>query len=83
LEYYKKGNSVALVILLESSRCNANLAYQDSEKDQMKALDMLAAYYVQTANQEKCKDKRRELFMKATRVFTTADKIMMYDLVRV
>ncbi|KAL5244033.1 hypothetical protein ACI65C_011443 [Semiaphis heraclei] len=80
LEYYRRGNSAALVMLLESSHSNANLKYKDSEKDQMKALDMLAAYYVQTANQEKCKDKRRSLFWKATQLYTTADKILMYDL---
>ncbi|XP_060857388.1 RNA polymerase-associated protein CTR9 homolog [Metopolophium dirhodum] len=79
LEYYKRGNSAALVMLLESSRRNANLEYKDSDKDQMRALDMLAAYYVQTANQERNKDKRRELFTKATQLFTTADKIIMYD----
>jgi len=83
LEYYKRGNSAALVMLLQSSRSNANLKYKDSEKDQMKALDMLAAYYVQTAKQENYKDKRRGLFMKATQLFTIGDKIMMYDLVRI
>jgi len=83
LEYYKKGNSTALVRLLESSRSNASLEYKDSDRDQMRALDMLAAYYVQTANREKSKDKRRELFTKATQLYTTADKIIMYDTVRI
>jgi len=82
LEYYRRGNSTALVKLLESSRSNASLDYKDSDKDQMRALDMLAAYYVQTANREKSKDKRRELFTKATQLYTTADKIIMYDTVR-
>ncbi|KAH0812155.1 hypothetical protein GEV33_010635 [Tenebrio molitor] len=45
----------------------------------MRALDMLAAYYVQEANREKNKDKKRELFTKATLLYTTADKIIMYD----
>lgn len=40
---------------------------------------MLAAYYVQKANHEKNKDKKRELFTKATLLYTTADKIIMYD----
>lgn len=53
--------------------------YRDFEKDQMRALDMLAAHYVQQANKEKVKDKKRELFTKATLLFTTADKIIMYD----
>lgn len=49
----------------------------------MRAYDMLAAYYVQKANHEKNKDKKRELFTKATLLYTTADKIIMYDQVSV
>lgn len=45
----------------------------------MLAYDMLAAYYVQEANREKSKDKKRDYFMKATHLYTTADKIIMYD----
>ena len=45
----------------------------------MKAYDSLAAHYVQEANKEKNKDKKRELFTKATLLYTTADKIIMYD----
>lgn len=45
----------------------------------MKALDTLAAHYVQQANKEKNKDKKKELFTKATHLYTTADKIIMYD----
>jgi len=45
----------------------------------MRCLDMLAAFYVQVANKEKNKDKKRELFTKATLLYTTADKIIMYD----
>jgi len=45
----------------------------------MRTLDMLAAHYVQEANKEKNKDKKRDLFTKATLLYTTADKIIMYD----
>ena len=45
----------------------------------MKALDTLAAHYVQLAHKEKNKDKQRELFTQATLLYTTADKIIMYD----
>lgn len=45
----------------------------------MRCYDMLAAYYVQEAHREKAKDKKRELSMKATNLYTTADKIIMYD----
>ena len=46
----------------------------------MKALDTLAAHYVQLAHKEKNKtEKQRELFTQATLLYTTADKIIMYD----
>jgi len=51
--------------------------------DQMKALDMLGAYYVQTANRQKTMDTRRQFFLKASLVYASADKIMMYDTVRI
>lgn len=65
--------------LLECARIEANIDYRDFEKDQMRCYDMLAAYYVQGAHREKSKDKKRELSMKATNLYTTADKIIMYD----
>lgn len=68
--------------MLETSQEVANIDYRDYEKDQMRTLDMLAAYYVQQANREKNKDRKRELFAKATDLYTTADKIIMYDQVR-
>lgn len=58
---------------------DANIDYRDFERDQMRALDMLAAYYVQEANKEKSKDKKKELFTEATLLYTMADKIIMYD----
>ena len=56
-----------------------NLDYPNFENDQMTVLDTLAAYYVQQARNEKNKDKKRELFTKATQLYTTADKIIMLD----
>lgn len=79
LEYYKQQKIADFIKILESSRIDANIDYRDYEKDQMRALDMLAAYYVQEANKEKNKDKKRDLFTKATLLYTTADKIIMYD----
>ncbi|KAF7992065.1 hypothetical protein HCN44_001390 [Aphidius gifuensis] len=79
LEYYKQNKIEDFIKILESSRLDANIEYRDYEKDQMRALDMLAAYYVQEANREKNKDKKRDLFTKATLLYTTADKIIMYD----
>lgn len=79
LEYYKQYKIEDFIKILEASRIDANVDYRDYEKDQMRALDMLAAYYVQEANREKSKDRKRELFTKATLLYTTADKIIMYD----
>jgi RNA polymerase-associated protein CTR9 len=45
----------------------------------MRVIDSLGAYYVQEANREKIKDKKRELFTKATQLYATGDKIIMYD----
>ncbi len=67
------------VKILEASRAEANYGYQNSERDQMRALDTLAAYYVQQAHKEKNKDRKRDLFTQATLLYTTADKIIMYD----
>lgn len=83
LEYYKQQKIEDFIKILESSRIDANIDYRDYEKDQMRALDMLAAYYVQEANKEKNKDKKRDLFTKATLLYTTADKIIMYDQVNI
>ncbi|XP_050409526.1 RNA polymerase-associated protein CTR9 homolog [Patella vulgata] len=79
LEYYKQGFVDDFVKILESSRTDAGIDYQNFERDQMQSLDTLAAYYVQMAHKEKNKDTKRELFTKATLLYTTADKIIMYD----
>ena len=82
MEYYKQGYIDDFVKILDGSRTDAGLDYTNSERDQMKSLDTLAAYYVQKAHREKNKDLKRELFTQATLLYTTADKIIMYDQVR-
>ena len=79
LEYYKQERFKDFVNILESSRTNANTNYKNMDKDMLKTLDMLAAYYVQQANKEKNKDKKKEFCSKATLLYTAADKIAMYD----
>ncbi|VDP07315.1 unnamed protein product [Soboliphyme baturini] len=79
LEYYKQNKENDFVRLLEASGTDANIEYPDSDKDQMRALDTLAAYYVKEAHRRTEKDRKRELFTKATLLYTTADKIIMYD----
>lgn len=50
LEYYKQNYVEDFVKILDASRTDAGLDYKNSDKDQMKALDTLAAYYVQKAH---------------------------------
>lgn len=69
--------------LLEAARIDGNLDYRDHEKDQMTCLDTLAAYYVQQARKEKNKDNKKELITQATLLYTMADKIIMYDQVKI
>ncbi|GFY42850.1 RNA polymerase-associated protein CTR9 homolog [Trichonephila inaurata madagascariensis] len=80
LEYYRQGKHEDFVKILDVSRTEANIDYPNMERDQMAALDKLSAYYVQQASKEKDREKKRELFTKATLLYTTADKIIMYDL---
>uniref|UniRef100_A0A8W8N0T7 Tetratricopeptide repeat protein 21A/21B fourth ARM domain-containing protein n=1 Tax=Magallana gigas TaxID=29159 RepID=A0A8W8N0T7_MAGGI len=79
LEYYKQNYVQDFVKILDASRTDAGLDYPNFERDQMRALDTLAAYYVQKGHKEKNKDKKRELFTQATLLYTTADRIIMYD----
>ncbi|XP_046910876.1 RNA polymerase-associated protein Ctr9 [Dermatophagoides farinae] len=79
LAYYKEKKEDDFVQILEYSRTEASLSYKDYERDQMKALDTLAAYYVAKGNKEKNRDRKRELYTKATVLYTNADKIVMYD----
>ncbi|GFU22362.1 RNA polymerase-associated protein CTR9 homolog [Nephila pilipes] len=80
LEYYRQGKHQDFVKILDVSRTEANIDYSNMERDQMAALDKLSAYYVQQASKEKDRERKRELFTKATLLYTTADKIIMYDL---
>jgi len=77
------GQVELFVRMLEMARSEASLAYPNYEKDQMTAFDSLAAHYVQLAHAEKNKERKRELFTQATLLYTTADKIIMYDQVQV
>lgn len=49
----------------------------------MKVIDLLASYYIQTANWEKNRNKRLGLFAKATHLYTSANKIISHDTVRI
>ena len=45
-----------------SPTADSDMSYSDSEKDQMMALDTLAAYHVQQARSEKNREKRKDYF---------------------
>ncbi len=77
--YYRQGKINDFVHILEQSRTSANTNYKGHEKDMLKALDTLAAHYVQQANKEKNKELKKEYCSKATTLYTSADKISMYD----
>ncbi|CAK9294486.1 unnamed protein product [Gordionus sp. m RMFG-2023] len=83
IDYYRKGKEENFVKILESAQVNANINYAEFEKDQMRSLDTLAAYYLTKAHA--CRKngmddkKRKELLTQATLLYTTADKIIMYD----
>lgn len=73
------GRRDEFVSILETSRAEANVNYAKCDEDQMRQLDMLAAYYVQMANREKKSERKRELSTKATLLYTSADNIIMYN----
>lgn len=61
---------------------DACLNYAEFERDQMRSLDTLAAHYVQLANkirQGNKRDEKRKYFQEAANLYTTADKIVMYE----
>ena len=67
------------IFLLIDNFSASNLEYKEYAQDQMVVLDSLAAYFVQQGRKERNKDQKRELFTKATQLYTTADKIIMLD----
>ncbi|PAA71304.1 hypothetical protein BOX15_Mlig004403g1, partial [Macrostomum lignano] len=79
LEYYKKAEYAQFETILDAARTEASTDYADVEEDQMRCYDSLAAYYVQRAHREKNRDLKRELFTKATVLYTSADRINMMD----
>lgn len=66
-------------MILESAGSRAGLEYEGVKQDQMRALDILAAYWMTQGYREKAKDKKSDFFSKATVLFNTADKIAMYE----
>ncbi|CAD5235236.1 unnamed protein product [Bursaphelenchus xylophilus] len=80
LLYYRKGRYNDFTYLLNpETQKGAFTDYQSNERDQMRSLDMMAAYYVQKGSQEKSIEARKQWFLEATVLYSAADKIIMYD----
>lgn len=87
LEYYKQGQHDAFELLLstcltrwDQSRVKReSAAYPDGYKDRIKALDLLANYYVRKANQTKNREGKRDYFARAAQKFTEVDKSEMVN----
>lgn len=82
LEYYRQGKHEAFELLLSTclSRWDQNrvkreaATYPDGDKDRIKALDLLAIYYVRRGYQTKNREGRRDYFARAAQKFTEVDK---------
>ncbi|CAB3402035.1 unnamed protein product [Caenorhabditis bovis] len=79
LIYYRHKRYSTFLYVLEKAGTLAGLEYAGVQTDQMRALDILAAYWMDQGYKEKNKEKRYDLFNKATVLFNTADKISMYE----
>jgi RNA polymerase-associated protein CTR9 len=75
LGYYRLKRYDEFVFLLEK----AEKKKTDQTKEQMRCMDLLAAYYVKKGRSFRNEKERKEYFSKATVLYTTADKLMMYD----
>uniref|UniRef100_A0AC34QS80 RNA polymerase-associated protein CTR9-like protein n=1 Tax=Panagrolaimus sp. JU765 TaxID=591449 RepID=A0AC34QS80_9BILA len=76
--YYIAGRFTDFISLLEQH----DKAFDSSvaKKDKVQCMDMLAAFYVRAAMKAKDTNNRKMYFNKATMLYTTADKIIIYDL---
>ncbi|GAA52741.1 RNA polymerase-associated protein CTR9 homolog [Clonorchis sinensis] len=77
--YYKKRLYDDFEKVLEEAYRNAADLQPYQEGDLVRLLDMLANYYGRKAYKEKTKEKKNQLIAHATRLFTSADRIDMYD----
>lgn len=82
LEYYRQGKDDAFELLLttclsrwDQDRVKMNLStYPDGDKDRIKALDLLAIFYVRKAFAAKKSERKRDFFARAAQKFTEVDK---------
>lgn len=82
VEYYRQGKDDAFELLLstclsrwDQERVKINHpTYPDGDKDRIKALDLLAIFYVRKGYATKNKERRRDYFARAAQKFTEVDK---------
>lgn len=87
LEYYRQGKDEAFEILLSTclsrwsqDRVKSSLSnYPDADKDRIKALDLLAIFYVRKGYATKNREKRRDYFVRAAQKFTEVDKSDLFN----
>ncbi|BHF72144.1 protein required for normal CLN1 and CLN2 G1 cyclin expression [Sparganum proliferum] len=79
LAYYKKKLFDDFEKVLEEARKNVANLQTNNENDLVQLFDMLANYCGRKASKEKNKEKRNQLIERATALFTSADRIAMYD----
>lgn len=82
LEYYRQGKDDAFDMLLstclsrwDQERVKISLStYPEGDKDRIRALDLLAIFYIRKGYATKNREKRRDLFARAAQRFTEVDK---------
>ncbi|KAM3174519.1 hypothetical protein ACTXT7_010376 [Hymenolepis weldensis] len=79
LAYYKIKNYDDFEKVLEEAKQNVSSLTPYDENDFLQLLDMLANYCGKKASKESNKEKRTQLIARAATLFTSADRIAMYD----
>lgn len=79
IAYYKKKNYDDFEKVLEEAKQNVTSLTPYHEDDFLQLLDMLANYCGKKASKESNKEKRAQLIARAATLFTSADRIAMYD----
>jgi hypothetical protein len=67
---------------MTTSHDDAHLEINDCEINRICGTDRVAAYLVKEANLEKNKNKRIKIYDSIVYLYSTADKVLMNDLVR-
>ena len=74
VEYYRQGKVRDFVTILETCLRTADINYEGYDRDQMRAYDTLAAYYVQV-KKVRIKNRLKKLEKPFKNVLTTTNKL--------